>query len=412
MILLAIVASPLVAAAISALNLPRRIAPVLTALASVVALALVVIAAAQILDEGRVVAVTGWVEADALSALVLLVVAWVAALAALYSIGYIGAHAGEPGRRRVYYINLNLFIAALLAVPVCAEPALAWIAIEGTAVFSVLLVAHDGTPEALEAAWKYIALMFMGATIALLGFLILFRAEHAVGGAFTWTGLRAAAGMAPPLVTAAFVLVLVGFGTKAGFVPLHTWLPDAHSQAPSPACALLSGVKTTTALYCILRLVPLLDPVAARWWLEIVGLVSVGAAALLLQQVRDYKRMFAYSTVEHMGIVFVAVGLGAASRGAGLLQLVAHALTKSFCFFAAGAVLLAVFVVIAFFGILRRANAMTFGADPAEPPLHAPLPRTVRLVLALGAVPVLVLGVWVPHPLASLLARAAGERTR
>ncbi len=317
--------------------------------------------------------------------------------------------------------------------------------------------------------------MFMGAAIALLGFLILFWAQQTAGGGmFTWNGLRATAGMPPALITAAFVFVLVGFGTKVGFVPLHTWLPDAHSQAPTPVCALLSGVKTTVALYCILRLVPLLTPDAAAGWLQVVGLLSVGVAAFLLLQVRDYKRMFAFSTVEHMGVIFTAVGLGAATHPAALLQIVSHSLTKSFCFFAAGAVLLAFgtreiaavrgvlrrspiagvalmfgalaiggappmavflsefsifrggvtghhyvttallvsFIVVAFFGIMRHVNRMVFGvdaasADGASSHERPPLPLTCRLTLLLGAMPVLVLGVWLPPPLYTLVQQAA-----
>ncbi len=124
---------------------------------------------------------------------------------------------------------------------------------------------------------------------------------------------------------------------------MHTWLPDAHSQAPSPACALLSGVKTTTALSVILRLVPLLPQHLLQPWLLVIGLISVGTAALLLLQVHDYKRLFAFSTVEHMGIILVAAGLGTVGGNYGaMFQILTHSLTKSFCFLAAGAALLAV----------------------------------------------------------------------
>jgi hydrogenase-4 component F len=471
MILLAVIALPLAAALLSALPLPRRVAPVVTLICAAAALALAFAVGAEAAAGREVVAVRGWVEADALSAVILVIVAWVCLLAALYSIGYMAAHAHEERRLRIYYLNLNLFMGALLSVPLLAEPALAWIGVEGTAVFSVLLVAYEGTPEALEAAFKYIALMVMGAAIALLGFLVLFWAQRAAGGGdFTWQGLRATSGMAPALVWTGFVLVLVGFGAKVGFVPLHAWLPDAHSQAPTPACALLSGVKTTIALYCILRLVPLLGATRADAWLEVVGLASAGTAAFLLLQVRDYKRMFAYSTIEHMGVIFTAFGLGAAAHGAALMQLVAHSLTKSFCFFAAGAVLITFgtreiaavrgvlrrspvaglalvfgalaiggappmavflselsilraglaghhyvaiallvgFVAIAFVGIMRHVNGMALGASEASADAPAVrLPVTARLTLLVGAVPVLVLGVWVPPPVYTLLGRAA-----
>jgi hydrogenase-4 component F len=297
-----------------------------------------------------------------------------------------------------------------------------------------------------------------------------------VAGHYSWDGLRAIAPQMPAvLVMGAFVLILVGFGTKVGFVPMHTWLPDAHSQAPSPVCALLSGVKTTAALYCILRLVPLLPAGRLESWMKVIGLISVGAAAFLLLQVQDYKRLFAYSTVEHMGIIFVAAGFGAPGGNYGaMLQMVSHSVTKSFCFFAAGVallvlgtreiasvrglirtspaagaallfgglaiggappfavflsefsifragleqrdylvtVLLAIFITVAFFGILRHLNRMVFGrpeehSTPAH--THVTLPFTCVLTLVLAAIPILVLGVYQPESLHSLLMLAAAK---
>src|ERR1700728_3035240 len=153
-----------------------------------------------------------------------------------------------------------------------------------------------------------------------------------------------ATSMPPALLRLAFLLVFVGFGAKVGLAPMHTWLPDAHSQAPSPVCAVLSGVKTTVPLYAILRLLSIvLASPAARVgnWMIVLGLVSVGIAAFLLLQGRDYKRMFAYSTVEHMGIILTAAGL--ATRGSdfgAVSQMLNHAITKSLCFYVAGVVLL------------------------------------------------------------------------
>ena len=347
MSLFAILALPLFAAIFSWFFPARKLAPAVTLLCATAVLWLAASAALEVAMGRAVVVSPHWLGLDGLGALVLLLVAWVSALAALFSWGYLEHRAPEESRRRIYYTNFNLFVFALLAVPLVREPNLEWIAVELTALFSVLLVAYENTHEALEAAWKYVALMFMGAAIALLGFLILYWAFRSAGGVqpnYSWDGLRTIAPRLPPvLIKAAFLLVLVGFGTKVGIVPLHTWLPDAHSQAPSPACALLSGVKTTVALYIILRLVPLMPPGQVNRWLLAAGLVSLGAAAFLLLQVRDYKRLFAFSTVEHMGIVLIAVGLGAsAARYGAMAQLVSHSITKSFCFFAAGAALLAV----------------------------------------------------------------------
>jgi hydrogenase-4 component F len=443
---------------------------------------------------GTVTALSGWLRADALSALIVLLVALVAATAAVYSWGYMDREcAHEPSRLPLYYANYNLFVFAMLAIPLVDEPTLVWIFVELTTLSSALLVSFENTRAALEAAWKYVALSLMGAAIALLGFLLLFSAMQAAGGeSYTWPGLvQAAPRMPTALFGAAFVAIVVGFGTKVGLVPLHTWLPDAHSQAPTPVCALLSGIETTTILYVILRLLPVLDasPVAAmRDWMVGFGLLSVGVAAFLLLQVRDYKRLFAFSTVEHMGIILVAAGLagGAAHFGA-LYQILGHTVTKSFCFFAAGAAvltvstreiasvrgliraspgaagalllgglaiagapplpifmsefsilraglaqgryvvtgLLALFIAVAFFGVLMHLNGMVFGhpvaaagAGGAEVPRAAAtgastrLPRTCTLILVVAGALVLVLGIVLPSPLRALLQLAAAGLQR
>jgi hydrogenase-4 component F len=434
-----------------------------------------------------------WISVDGLGALIVLLIALVATTAAIFSIGYLGHENLAPRKLRLYYANFNLFIFSMVAIPVLAEPTLVWIVVELTTLCSALLVSFDNTREALEASWKYVLLSLMGAGLALFGFLVLFAAMQAAGGGtYTWTGLVAAAPQMPPiLLQTAFVFILIGLGTKVGLVPMHTWLPDAHSQAPSPVCALLSGVETTAILYVILRLFPVMQAAPhshAETWAIILGLISVGTAAFLLLQVRDYKRMFAFSTVEHMGVILTAVGLGTSAAGySAMQQIVAHSVTKSFCFFAAGAALLAVgtreiaavrglirrspgagaalvlgglaitgapplaiflsefsilkagltqgrylvtgllavFIVIAFFGVMLHINRMVFGARengqnalPANQHADAEsgkafhLPFSCRLALILAAVPMLLLGVYIPKPLHDLLTLAASALTK
>jgi hydrogenase-4 component F len=289
---------------------------------------------------------------------------------------------------------------------------------------------------------------------------------------FTWAGLRMASSkMSPSLLNVAFIFILIGFGAKAGLVPLHTWLPDAHSQAPSPVCALLSGVETTVVLYAIMRLFPLFPGTSAfktGTWLVIFGLVSTGVAAFLIIQAKDYKRLFAFSTVEHMGIILVAVGVGSYGAHFGaMLQIVGHSLTKALCFFAAGMTLLttdnrdigsirglirispitgfflvvgalgiagappfvvflselaifkaglasghywvmgllALFVVIAFFGILFQVNHMVFGKPTTT--LKTSLPVTCLAAPVFVFLPVILLGVYIPRPVFDLLGLAA-----
>jgi hydrogenase-4 component F len=430
-----------------------------------------------------------WIAVDGLSALILVLIALVGSTAAIFSVGYMAQENLAPRKLLLYYANYNLFIFSMLAIPVMAEPTLVWIVVELTTLCSALLVSFENTREALEAAWKYVVLSLMGAAMALFGFLVLFAAMQAAGGGvYTWAGLVTAAPLMPPvLLQTAFLMILIGLGTKAGLVPMHTWLPDAHSQAPSPVCALLSGVETTAILYVILRLFPVMKAAPnshAEMWALVLGLISVGTAAFLLLQVRDYKRMFAFSTVEHMGIILAAVGLGATAGYATMQQIVSHSITKSFCFFAAGAALLAVetreiaavrglirrspvasaalifgglgitgapplavflsefsilkaglsqrnflatgllalFIVVAFFGVMLHINRMVFGAregeDAAAKNEHSSgekehqLPFSCRLALLLAAVPVLVLGFYIPKPLQDLLTQAAAVLTK
>lgn len=476
MTLIAILALPLLAALLSSIRPLRLYAPAITIVSTSACFALAVYVSAQVIERGRVVALPGWFEADGLSALMLVLVSFVVALASIFAHGYM-RHGHDEGRLWWFYGNYNLLAFALLAVPSLAEPNLVWVAVELITLFSVLLVGFDNTSNALEAAWKFAVLTIMGAPIALLGFFLLFWTYRSTtGGAWeTWEGLRlAAASMDPSLLKLSFLLVFVGFGTKSGLAPMHTWLPDAHSQAPTPVCAVLSGVKTTVPLYVILRFLAIvLASPAARVgnWMIVLGLVSVGIAAFLLIQVRDYKRMFAFSTVEHMGIILTAAGMATQAADFGAVsQILNHAITKSLCFYVAGAMLLilstreiasvrglfrvspfaggalvlsslaiagappfpiflselsilsagvhaghklvvavlGVLIVIAFVAILSHVNRMVMG-KPAEQVSAGVLPATCRFTVWAAAVPVVLLGVYVPVPVHHLLQLAAQQ---
>ena len=476
MILLALITIPIAVAVLSALSRRARFGPYITLIGTAAILGLSVWATLDIVASPKhvLVAIPNWIALDGLGALILLCIAVVSLTAALFSVGYMDFE--KTGGVRRYYVNFNLFIFSMLILPMIQEPSLVWVAVELTTLFSVLLVGFENTHEALEAAWKYVVLTIMGAAIALLGFMILYWAAKSVGSSHhTWSGLLAAAPqMSPVLLKAAFVLILVGFGAKIGLVPLHTWLPDAHSQAPTPVCALLSGVETTAVLYVILRLLPIVSAapaIHANTWILIVGLVSLGTAAFLLIGVYDYKRLFAFSTVEHMGIILVAVGLGGAfAHEAAMLQIVGHALTKSFCFYATGGVLLGLgtrdiasvrglirrapltgvallfgslaiagappfalflsefsifkaglnqgeylatgllvfFIAIAFFGIMNHVSRMVFGQDDVDHPVRIePLPMSSKITLVIAAIPIIVLGLYIPGTLQKLIELAA-----
>jgi hydrogenase-4 component F len=315
---------PLLASGFALLPAGRRLAAPVTLVASAIVLGLAVAVAAEAARTGQVAASGEWLTCDGLGALVLLLVAFVGFTAALFSWGYIAESVKHGPRKSIqlYYALYNLFVLSMLSVPLLANVALMWIAVELTTLLSAFLVGFEDTPKALEAAWKYVILTTLGAVLALLGFLILYWGSRVAGlEPFTWVGLAEAAPRMPPaLLWPAFLFILVGFGTKVGLVPMHTWLPDAHSQAPAPICALLSGVETTTVLYVILRLFPVVGVAPgldARPWFIGFGLLSVAIATLLFIHVRDFKRMFAFSTVEHMGIILVAAGLGGADAHLG-----------------------------------------------------------------------------------------------
>ncbi len=474
--LAAVLIVPVLASALSLSPLGRRFAAPITLLAAALVFVLAGRVAVEAAHFGRVDALGGSLTCDGLGALVLLLVALVGATAALFSWGYIRVRAAHGGasKEQLYYGLFNLFIMSLVAVPLLANVALMWVAVELTTLLSAFLVGFEDTAEALEAAWKYVVLTTLGAVLALLGFLILYWGSRVAGYTpFTWVGLVEAAPQMPPaLLWPAFLFILVGFGTKVGLVPMHTWLPDAHSQAPASICALLSGVETTTVLYVILRLFPVIGgapALDARPWFIGFGLLSVGVATLLLIYVRDFKRMFAFSTVEHMGIILVAAGLGGAEAHLGAAyQMTGHAIAKSLCFFAAGAIamtfgtqeiasvrglvrfapfsafalvagafaiagappfaifvselvifkagiasgqfatiaLLAFFVVVAFCAIMFHVTRMAFGAPQESSVISVP-PLPCQVALALAAVPMVAIGIYVPVLLQDLLRAAA-----
>jgi hydrogenase-4 component F len=317
--------------------------------ASALLLADAVVLAATVTTSGPVRAPSGLLRADALSAWLLLVMAAVAALACWASPGYLGTAAVPARRARWYGILLHLFVAAMAAAVLAANLGVLWVAIEATTIVTAFLVGHHRTRTALEAAWKYVVICSAAIAIAFLGTVLLYYSARHAGaegtGALDFATLTGHAGDLDPAVTRiAIALAVVGFGAKAGLVPLHAWLPDAHSQAPAPVSALMSGVLLSVAFYAVLRLKPIADaalgPAFLRSLLLVLALVTLAVAALLLLGQRDYKRMLAYSSMEHMGLV--AVGAAVGSRlaiAAVLLHIAGHGLAKTVAFLGTGHIL-------------------------------------------------------------------------
>ena len=247
---------------------------------------------------------------------------------------------------RFYHAMFQLFIFAMLLALLTNNVGVLWIAMELATLSTVLLVSLYRTPSAIEAAWKYFILCGVGIALALFGTVLLYFAAEKVlgegGEALLWTNLNEVSGkLEPTVLSLAFVFLMVGYGTKVGLVPLHNWLPDAHSEGPTPISAVLSGLLLNIALYALVRCKVLVDGAThshkAGYIMMGFGLLSILVAAFSLLRQKDIKRMFAYSSIEHMGIATFAFGLGGpiATFG-GLLHMLVHSLTKSSIFFTAG----------------------------------------------------------------------------
>jgi hydrogenase-4 component F len=251
-----------------------------------------------------------------------------------------------PARLRLYHSMYQLFNFTMLVALLTNNMGILWVAMEAATLTTVLLVSLYRTPASLEAAWKYFILCGVGIAQALFGTILLYFAAEkllgAEGGALLWTELNAVkGGLQPTVLSLAFVFLLVGYGTKVGLVPLHNWLPDAHAEGPTPVSAVLSGLLLNVALYAVIRCKVLVEGAVhdglAKTLMMGFGLLSVVVAAFLLSRQKDIKRLFAYSSIEHMGIITFAFGMGGPiANFAGLLHMTVHSLTKSAIFFAVG----------------------------------------------------------------------------
>jgi hydrogenase-4 component F len=252
----------------------------------------------------------------------------------------------KPGYLRFYHAMYQILMFAMNLALMANNIGLMWVAIELATLTTVMMVGIYRTHEALEAAWKYFILGSVGIALALFGTILVYVAAEPVIGegldSMVWTELVArAAAFDPGLLNVAFVFLLLGYGTKVGLAPLHAWLPDAHAEGPTPISAVLSGLLLNVALYAVLRFKMLMTANAAALapgpLMVTLGLVSLVFAAFMLYRRRDIKRLFAYSSIEHMGIIVFAFGMGGPlANFAGLLHMTMHSLTKSGIFFAVG----------------------------------------------------------------------------
>ena len=340
----AVLLIPAVAAALLAVLPGYRITARLNVLA-----ALLTFLAALSLFFGRPDA-GNYLLVDDLNIVFIVLTTFVAFTTSVFSASYI-AHELEIGRLtptnlRFYHAMYQILIFAMNLALIANNIGLMWVAIELTTLTTVLMVGIYRTHEALEAAWKYFILASVGIAFALFGTILVYLAARPVVGegldAMVWTVLMArSAAFDPALLNVAFIFLLLGYGTKVGLAPLHAWLPDAHAEGPTPISAVLSGLLLNVALYAVLRFKMVLatNPAALApgSLMVTMGLVSLIFASFMLYRRRDIKRMFAYSSIEHMGIITFAFGMGGPlANFAGLLHMTMHSLTKSAIFFAVG----------------------------------------------------------------------------
>jgi len=375
-VVLALLIVPLVAG-LTCFALTARVAAAITVVSGLASFALVlaVVPAAAHHD----LSYLSYLRVDAVSAIFLLATGFLYGAVAVYAVGYLKGH-----HDRRFYAGLNLFAWAMLAAPLMSSLALLWIAVEVTTIISALLVAIEDTAAAAEAARKYVLIASAGLGLALLGTVFAYYAGAQVLGEHYNLAIRpliqAGAHLPRTPVRLAFLLALLGYGTKVGLFPVHTWLPDAHSEAPTPVSALLSGSLLAVSFYAILRFYQVaaatLGPGFPRDALLAFGVASLLLAALYLFGQRDVKRLLAYSSVEHMGILAIGVSFGAPVALAGvMLHVLAHAAAKGNAFMGAG-------VMVVKFGS-KRISAIRGGLDllPWSGPLF------LLAVFALSAMP-------------------------
>jgi hydrogenase-4 component F len=302
----------------------------------------------QILLSGNAMFFRGFIYLDLLSAFFILVISIVAFAAALYSIGYIKKDIANQiiseNKAKFYYLLFNLFCFSMFLVPAVNNLGMLWVAIEMTTLISAFLVGFYNSKESVEAAWKYIIICSVGIILALLG-TILFAYAFSVSGispSLNWSDMASVAPLLDKnILKIAFIFLLVGYGTKAGLAPMHTWLPDAHSQAVAPISALLSGVLLKTAIYAILRFgIIIIKSVGFAYFTHLMilfGVISLAISCGFILVQKDLKRLLAYSSIEHIGIIALGFGLGTPLAIAGAsLHVLNHAVTKSLMFFGAG----------------------------------------------------------------------------
>ena len=348
--ILLILGIPLLGGLLLALFGCRKWAPELNAAMSFCTFLASLWLTARIIAHGPITAYQEQFFIDPFNVFLVTITAFVALTTALFSSPYMHNEAAHgklsPNRLRLYHSMYQMFTFTMLLALTTNNMGILWVAMEAATLTTVLLVSLYRTPASLEAAWKYFILCGVGIAQALFGTILLYFAAEKVlgagGNALLWTHLDAVkTQLEPTVLSLAFVFLLVGYGTKTGLAPLHNWLPDAHAEGPTPISAVLSGLLLNVALYAVVRSKVLVDGALGTHFAGNLmmgfGLLSLVVAAFSLSRQKDIKRLFAYSSIEHMGIITFAFGMGGSvATFAALLHMTMHSLTKSAIFFAVG----------------------------------------------------------------------------
>jgi len=494
MILVWLLIIPLIAGPLAFFLRRRPTMEVVNLAAFSIELGLAVPLAAQVLRSGPVSLWDGFLYADALSALVVLLSAFVALVCSIYAVGYfrheersgVLQEAEEVGGRfavdkvREYYALMPLLVFAMMLVALANNLGILWVAVEGTTLASVFLVMFYGRETSLEAAWKYAIIGGVGLSMALFGTILTYYSAYGALGTDTLAGLNwsvlagNAAQFDKPTMRLAFILILLGYGTKAGIAPMHTWKPDAYSEGPIPGAAMLATGVLNCALYGLVRFYILsskcLGPQFGSKFLILFGLLSMGVAVPFILVQKNFRRLLAYSSIDHSGIMVLALGFGGPLGILGmLLHMTFHSVTKPLLFFCAGniqqhlntdlfrktkgglihsmpltgaaflmvtlavtgsppfsffqseftilragfnrgslalTVLFVSFLVLIFSGFLVHISNLVLGEDPGLP--RADMCGWKKYSVAGLAVVIVVMGFWIPAPLFRLIQSAVG----
>jgi hydrogenase-4 component F len=359
MILVALLLAPLLASGLTGLLRGRRAMEAIHLVSAATMFGLSVELAAQVLREGGVSWGDGFLHADHFSALVAVLTAFVYLVSAPYAVGYfrhdVAGHAfeqngaGPPAEKKLlqYYVLAPLFGFSMFLVVLANNLGVMWVAVEGTTLASIFLVTFYGRPTSLEAAWKYAMIGSVGLSMALFGTILTYYSAYQVSGvetlsALNWSTLaNSAAQFDKNVMQLAFILVLLGYGTKAGLAPMHTWKPDAYGEAPVPAAVLMAAAMLNCAIYALARFYVLavhcLGPSFPSQLLILFGLLSMAVAVPFILVQRSHRRLLAYSSIDHGGIMVLGLGFGGALGALGmLLHMTFHSVTKPLLFFCSG----------------------------------------------------------------------------